>query len=249
MSSLPKAKDPVAAFRDLINSFYNWDQRQVSTDQHSVFNNNDNQKLGLYHWQRPVGFGLVFYWAKSQLMHFAHTWKNRPLSEYAAQRPQRGSWGRCAAYLAVYTAAKPFRQWNVVLYNTARYTVLTPSGKEKENQHVNPCVNLTTVAGKSHLRLKSGLTLLELQVTANSSPSLRMTWPLWESVTAGGSSGTGWKDWKQPYCCWWLIVITKLFCMGPCAKQSLLHYVYWQGGNVPTVDIWGLGLPAGFIWA
>lgn len=72
------------------------------------------------------------------------------------------------------------------------YAVSPPNGNEKENQHINPCVNLTTVAGKSHLKLKSGLTLLELQVTANGSPSLRMTLPFWDSVSAGGSSGTGW---------------------------------------------------------
>lgn len=93
------------------------------------------------------------------------------------------------------------------------YAASPRNGNEKENQHVNPCVNLTTVAGKSHLRLKSGFTLLELQVTANCSPSLRMTLPFWDSVTAGGSSGTAWKDQKQHYCNWWLIVITKLFCI------------------------------------
>lgn len=115
--------------------------------------------------------------------------------------------------IAGYAAApKPFQWRNVVLYNTACLRSITSQWKEKENQHVNPCVNLTTVAGKSHLRLKSGFTLLELQVTANCSPSLRMTLPFWDSVTAGGSSGTGWKDQKH-YCNWWLIVITKLFCI------------------------------------
>lgn len=113
-----------------------------------------------------------------------------------------------------------------------------PNGNKKENQHVNPCVNFTTAAGKSHLRLKSGLTLLELQVTANCSPSLRMTLPFWESVTAGGSSGTGWKDQKQHYCSCWLIVMTKVFGMGTRAKVFfILQHFYWQR-RIPAGHAW-----------
>lgn len=100
--------------------------------------------------------------------------------------------------------------------------------KKRENQLVNPCVNLTTAAGKSHLRLKSGLTLLELQVTANCSPSLRMTLPFWESVTAGGSSGTGWEDQERHYCIRWLIMITQTVLHGDISKMLAFYSAGFQ---------------------
>lgn len=52
-------------------------------------------------------------------------------------------------------------------------------------------MNLTAVEGKSHLTLKSGLTLVELQVISNGSPFLRITVSFLDSVTTGGTSGTG----------------------------------------------------------
>ena len=56
---------------------------------------------------------------------------------------------------------------------------------------VNLYINLTAVEGKLHLRLKSGLTLVELQVSSNFSPLLKMTVFFWDSVMTGGASGTG----------------------------------------------------------
>lgn len=56
---------------------------------------------------------------------------------------------------------------------------------------LSPYINLTAVEGKSHLRLKSGLTLVELQVSSNCSPFFRITVSFWDSVITGGISGTG----------------------------------------------------------
>lgn len=75
-----------------------------------------------------------------------------------------------------------------------------PGHREKEdNQPVNPYVNLTAIRGKSHLRLKSGLMLVELHLISNCSPFLRMTVSFSDSTTTGGKSGTGSKDQKQHY--------------------------------------------------
>lgn len=52
-------------------------------------------------------------------------------------------------------------------------------------------VSLTAVEGKFHLRLKSGLTLVEVQDSAKCSPFFKMTVSLWERVMTGGNIGTG----------------------------------------------------------
>lgn len=74
-----------------------------------------------------------------------------------------------------------------------------PDVEAEENEPVNPYVNLTAAEGKSHLRLKSGLTLVELQVISNCSPFLRITLSFWDSMTTGGNSGTGSRDQKLHY--------------------------------------------------
>ena len=67
---------------------------------------------------------------------------------------------------------------------------------ETEEKPVSPFISLTAVEGKSHLTLKSGLTLVELQVTSNCSPFLRITVSFWDSAITGGTSGTARRDKK-----------------------------------------------------